>query len=335
MNIRPTQDTDPFSAETLVIDHATETDRIVAGLREQLRGMKKRGLVLGLSGGIDSSVSVALAVRAVGAKNVFCLFMPENDSDPESLRLGRLVAETFGVDAVVEDIGPTLQAMGCYERRDAFIRQLVPAYGDGWASKIVIANALEGEGYNISSLVVQDPQGKQTKLRMPPPVYLGIVAATNMKQRTRKQIEYYHADRLNFAVLGTPNRLEYDQGFFVKNGDGAADVKPIAHLYKSQVYALAAHLGVPEEIRRRPPTTDTYSLEQTQEEFYFSLPYDRMDLCLYGLNNGLPIEAVAQAAGLTATQVDRVWADIAAKRKATRYLHLGPQLVAAVEEIAG
>ncbi|WFU47586.1 NAD(+) synthase [Sinorhizobium terangae] len=333
MNIRPDQDKFVFSAGALKLDAAVETDRIVEGLRAQLRGMRKRGLVLGLSGGIDSSVSVALAVRAVGAKNVFCLFMPENDSDPESLRLGRLVAETFGVEAVVEDIGPTLAAMGCYERRDAFIRELVPDYGPDWASKIVIANALEGDGYNISSLVVQDPEGKQTKLRMPPSVYLGIVAATNMKQRTRKQIEYYHADRLNFAVLGTPNRLEYDQGFFVKNGDGAADVKPIAHLYKSQVYALAAHLDVPEEIRRRPPTTDTYSLAQTQEEFYFSLPYDRMDLCLYGLNNGISAEEVARAAQLTAIQVERVWADIAAKRKATRYLHLGPQLVQPVEEI--
>ncbi|WP_026620985.1 NAD+ synthase (plasmid) [Ensifer sp. WSM1721] len=334
MNIRPSEDTFGFSADALKIDEAAETERIVEGLRAQLRGMRKRGLVLGLSGGIDSSVSVALAVRAVGARNVFCLFMPENDSDPESLRLGRLVAETFGVEAIVEDIGPTLAAMGCYARRDAFIRELVPDYGPGWASKIVIANALEGEGYNISSLVVQDPEGGQTKLRMPPSVYLGIVAATNMKQRTRKQIEYYHADRLNFAVLGTPNRLEYDQGFFVKNGDGAADVKPIAHLYKSQVYALAAYLGVPEDIRRRPPTTDTYSLAQTQEEFYFSLPYDRMDLCLYGLNNGLNAEEVSRAANLTAAQVERVWADIAAKRKATRYLHLGPQLVQPVGEIA-
>lgn len=335
MNIRTTGGTGLFSAETLTIDHALETDRIVSGLRGQLRSMKKRGLVLGLSGGIDSSVSVALAVRAVGAKNVFCLFMPENDSDPESLRFGRLVAETFGVEAIVEDIGPTLKAMGCYERRDAFIRELVPDYGDGWASKVVIANALEGEGYNISSLVVQSPEGVQSKHRMPPSVYLGVVAATNMKQRTRKQVEYYHADRLNFAVLGTPNRLEYDQGFFVKNGDGAADVKPIAHLYKSQVYALAAHLGVPAEVCGRPPTTDTYSLEQTQEEFYFSLPYDRMDLCLYGLNHGIEIDAVAKAAGLTVVQVERVWADIAAKRKATRYLHLGPQLVQPVEEIAG
>ncbi|ASY65459.1 NAD synthetase (plasmid) [Sinorhizobium sojae CCBAU 05684] len=335
MNIRPDQERFVFSAETLKIDAAAETDRIVAGLRAQLRGMRKRGLVLGLSGGIDSSVSVALAVRAVGARNVFCLFMPENDSDPESLRLGRLVADTFGVEAIIEDIGPTLAAMGCYERRDAFIRELVPDYGPGWASKIVIANALEGDGYNISSLVVQDPEGNRTKLRMSPSVYLGIVAATNMKQRTRKQIEYYHADRLNFAVLGTPNRLEYDQGFFVKNGDGAADVKPIAHLYKSQVYALAAYLGVPDEICRRPPTTDTYSLEQTQEEFYFSLPYDRMDLCLYGLNNGLSAEQVGRVANLTAVQVERVWADVAAKRKATRYLHLGPQLVQPIAEIGG
>ncbi|ODT54973.1 MAG: NAD(+) synthase [Methylobacterium sp. SCN 67-24] len=335
MNIAPAPESLAFSAETLKIDGAAEIERIVAGLRAQLRGMRKRGLVLGLSGGIDSSVSVALAVRAVGAKNVFCLFMPENDSDPESLRLGRLVAETFGVAAVVEDIGPTLQAMGCYERRDAFIRELVPEYGPGWGSKIVIANALAGEGYNISSLVVEDPQGNRTKLRMPPTVYLGIVAATNMKQRTRKQVEYYHADRLNFAVLGTPNRLEYDQGFFVKNGDGAADVKPIAHLYKSQVYALAADLGIPEEIRRRPPTTDTFSLEQTQEEFYFSLPYDRMDLCLYGLNNGLPAEQVAAAAKLSTVEVERVFADIAAKRRATRYLHLEPQLVQPVTEIAG
>lgn len=333
MNVRPAPAR--FSTDTLSIDAAAEVERIVAALRAQLRAMKKRGLVLGLSGGIDSSVSLALATRAVGARNVFGLFMPENDSDPESLRLGRLVAQTFGVDAAVEDIGPALKAMGCYDRRDAFIRELVPEYGPGWASKIVIANALEADGYNISSLVVQDPQGRQQKLRMPPSVYLGIVAATNMKQRTRKQMEYYHADRLNFAVIGTPNRLEYDQGFFVKNGDGAADVKPIAHLYKSQVYALAAHLGVPEEIRRRPPTTDTYSLEQTQEEFYFSLPYDRMDLCLYGLNNGVTAAEVAAAAGLTEVQVERVWADIAAKRKATRYLHMEPQLVDKVAELAG
>lgn len=323
-----------FTSAALRIDAAAEADRIVAALRTQLRSpLRKRGFVIGLSGGIDSSVCAALAARAVGADRVLCLFMPEHDSDAESLTLGQLVASTYGLPSALEDIGPTLDAMGCYARRDALIRTLVPEFGAGWGCKVVIANALAGDGYAISSLVVQSPDGGQRKLRMPAEVYLGIVAATNMKQRARKQIEYYHADRLNYAVIGTPNRLEYDQGFFVKNGDGAADLKPIAHLYKSQVYELAAYLGVPETIRRRPPTTDTWSLAQTQEEFYFSLPYDKMDLCLYGLNNAIPAASVATAAELTVEQVERVWADIAGKRKVTRYLHLRPQLVQSVPEI--
>jgi NAD+ synthase len=253
--------------------------------------------------------------------------MPERDSESDSLRLGRLMAEALGIGHVVENIAPMLIAAGCYERRDECIRRLVPEFGPGWGCKVVIANPLAGEGFSLTMLVVQSPEGEQQKLRMPLDVYLGVVAATNMKQRTRKQIEYYHADRLNYAVIGTPNRLEYDQGFFVKNGDGAADVKPIAHRYKSQVYALAEHLGVPAEIRRRPPTTDTWSLAQSQEEFYFSLPYREMDLCLYGLNNGVPAGAVAQAAGLTAEQVERVWRDIAGKRRTTAYLHEPPLLV--------
>ena len=191
--------TESFSAKTLEIDPEAETARIVEKLRSQLGSeLRKRGLVLGLSGGIDSSVCAGLAARAAGAKNVFCIFMPERDSDPESLSLGREVAAAFGLTGEVEDIGPMLDGLGCYSRREAFIREVVPDYGPGWLSKIVIANSL----------------------RLPLRAYQGIVAATNMKQRTRKQIEYYHADRLNYAVIGTPNRLEYDQGFFVKNGDG-------------------------------------------------------------------------------------------------------------------
>ena len=320
-----------FSAQGLRLDAAAATEQITAAIREQvLRRLRKRGVVLGLSGGIDSSVTAALCARALGREKVFAVLMPEKDSDPESLRLGRLVTDTLGIASAIEDIAPILAAAGCYRRRDEFIRTLVPAFGPGWGCKLAIAGALAHEGYNITQLVVQSPDGAQQKLRMPLDVYLGIVAATNMKQRTRKGIEYYHADRLNYAVAGTPNRLEYDQGFFVKNGDGAADLKPIAHLYKSQVYQLAAHLGVPEEIRRRPPTTDTWSLAQTQDEFYFSLPYDRMDLCLYGLDHGIPAAAVARAADLSEDQVERVWCDIAAKRKATRYLHEPPLLVEAV-----
>jgi NAD+ synthase len=182
-------------------------------------------------------------------------------------------------------------------------------------------------------VVAQAPDGTQRRARVTPKAYLELVASTSFKQRTRKMMEYYHADRLNYAVVGTPNRLEYDQGFFVKNGDGSADIKPIAHLYKSQVYQLAEYLGVPDTIRMRPPTTDTYSLPQTQEEFYFSLPHEQLDLCLYAHNHSLPAEAVAPAVGLSVEDVGRVFRDIEQKRRATRYLHLPPLLVEPVPEL--
>lgn len=312
-----------FGPHTLILDAEAEVERIVAVMRTQLRkDLKRRGLVLGVSGGIDSSLCAALAARAVGPERVLCLLMPEADSDPESLALGRSLLASIGLEGIVEDIGDTLAAMGCYRRRDEAIRTLVPEFGAGWGCKVVIANALESDSFAVSYLVVQSPDGESRRLRMPAEIYQAVVAATNMKQRTRKQLEYYHADRLNHAVIGTPNRLEYDQGFFVKNGDGAADLKPIAHLYKSQVYQLAAHLGVPDAILRRPPTTDTWSLAQSQEEFYFSVPYAQMDLCMYGLDNDIPLAQVAEATGLDTGQVERVWADIAGKRRATRYLHL-------------
>jgi NAD+ synthase len=146
-------------------------------------------------------------------------------------------------------------------------------------------------------------------------------------------LEYYHADRLNYAVIGTPNRLEYDQGFFVKYGDGAADIKPIAHLYKTQVYQLAEYLGIPEEIIARIPTTDTYSLPQGQDEFYFSLPYDKMDICLYAKNNNVDPEITGRATGLTRKQVRRMYDDIDQKRSTTQYLHLPALLVDKVTEV--
>jgi len=325
-----------ISPDTLRVDAAQVIEQITTAVRDQtLRQLRRRGVVVGMSGGVDSSVVAALCVRAVGRERVLGLFMPEDDSDPESLRLGRRMADRLGIETVLEDIGPILRAAGCYQRRDEAIRQVIPEYGPGYKSKLVLPNVLAGGGYNVFSLVVESPEGTQTRVRLPLNAYLAVVAATNMKQRTRKQMEYYHADRLHYVVAGTPNRLEYDQGFFVKNGDGSADIKPIAHLYKTQVYHLAEALDVPEEIRSRPPTTDTYSLAQTQEEFYFSLPYDKLDLCLYGLNHRVPPEEVADAAGLTPEQVEWVYRDIEQKRKTTRYQHLPPLLVEPVREVMG
>ena len=324
----------PFSGEVLEIDREAVTRSIAAAVREQVMGtLRRRGAVVGLSGGIDSSVVAALAVRALGKEKVFGLFMPERDSSGDSLRLGRLLAESLGIETVLEDIAPTVEAAGCYRRQDEAIRTAFPEYGPGYKSKITLPSILESERLNVFLLTIQSPTGETKTSRMALGPYLQLVAATNFKQRVRKMMEYFHADRLNYAVAGTPNRLEYDQGFFVKQGDGAADFKPIAHLYKTQVYALAEHLGVPAEIRGRPPTTDTYSMEQTQEEFYFALPYDKMDLCLWGKNHGVAAADVAPVVGITAAQVERVYKDIDKKRMTTRYLHARPLLVEDVPEV--
>ncbi len=323
-----------FSARILDIDAAAVAARIQDKIREQVMGtMRKRGAVVGASGGIDSSVVVFLCVRALGPERVQVLFMPERDSSDDAITLGRMLTEAAGVDAITEDIAPALEGLGCYARQNQAIREVFPDYGEGWKCKITLPSILDSNRLNVFQLTVQDPSGQRQTKRMPVKAYLQLVAATNYKQRVRKMTEYYHADRLNYAVAGTPNRLEYDQGFFVKQGDGAADFKPIAHLYKTQVYQLAAHLGVPEEIRRRPPTTDTYSMPQSQEEFYFALPYDRMDLCLYGFNHDVPAAEVAPAVDLTAEQVERVYRDIQSKRRTTRYLHLPPQLIEEVIEL--
>ena len=311
-----------FSREVLRIDAARATADAERTIREQVLGtLRRRGAVVGVSGGIDSSVTAALCARALGKDRVFALLMPERDSSSDALRLGRALVQHLGIRHAVEDIAPVLEALGCYARQLEAIRMVFPEYGDGWRCKLALPSLLESDRLNITSLTVEDPQGKRRSSRMPPAAYLQMVAATNFKQRTRKSMEYYHADRLGYAVAGTPNLLEHDQGFFVKQGDGAADFKPIAHLYKTQVFALAEHLGVPEEIRRRPPTTDTFSLPQTQEEFYFALPYGDMDLCLWGYRHGTPAAEVAAALGLTAAQVERVYRDIEAKRRAGRYLH--------------
>jgi NAD+ synthase len=329
-----TTGTRPFGPASLRIDAELETAKITASLVSYLTHTKRRGAVVALSGGIDSSTVAALCVAALGPERVFGLHLPERESSPDTIMLSRLVADSLGIESTLMDITPILEATGCYQRRDYAIRMVCPDYGPGYRSKIVLPSILDSDSFRLHSVVVMAPDGRETKHRLTPRSYLGIVAATNFKQRVRKMLEYYQADRLNYAVAGTPNRLEYDQGFFVKLGDGSADVKPIAHLYKSQVYVLAEHLGVPEEIRSRLPTTDTYSLPQSQEEFYFSLPYAAMDLCLFGKNNGVPVAEVAAAAGLTVEQVKRVFRDIEQKRKTTRYLHLGPELPAEVPEIS-
>jgi NAD+ synthase len=323
------------SSHWLHIDPAAVADEIARAVAEQVSGtLRRRGVVVALSGGVDSSVCAGLAVRALGPARVLGLAMPERESDPCSLQLAREWAGALGIELVVEDVTAILEAFGCYRRRDDAARRVVPEFGAGWGMKVVLPG-LDAERLNVTRLVVRAPDGTERTERLPGHVYREIVAASSFKQRARKMMEYFHADRLHYAVMGTPNRLEYDQGFFVKGGDGLADLKPIAHLYKTQVYALARWLGVPDGVLSRPPTTDTYSLPQTQEEFYFALPAATLDVLLHARNGGLaPVEAALRA-GVRPPQAAAAYEDIARKRAATRPLHVTSLLVEPVPEVGG
>lgn len=314
----------------LELDLEAKAEELSAALAHSVQHvLRRRGVVVAVSGGIDSACVAALAVRALGRDRVFGLLLPERDSADESTVYGKELCEKLGIAYELHDIAPALEALGCYRRRDAAVRSVFPDFTPDMPWKIVLGRG----GLHVFYVIVRTPDGVEHRVRLTPAAYLEIVAATNFKQRTRKMLEYFHADRLVYAVAGTPNRLEFDQGFFVKQGDGAADVKPIAGLYKRQVYDLARHLGVTEAILSREPTTDTYSLEQSQEDFYFSVHYSQLDLLLWAKNHQIPAEEVGRVMGMPTEQVERVYADIDQKRRTTAYLHLPPLLLEEVGEI--
>jgi NAD+ synthase len=317
----------PVNRNVLDIDVAAETDRIVSWLRENMRGLHRTGAVLGVSGGIDSSVSLALCVKAFGPDRVVPLLLPEKDSDPASEDLARSLSAHYGVTPVLEIITPALDGYACYRRRDEAIARVFPEYDAkaGYKAKIVLPPGLLDEGtLNIYSLTIVTPDGTEKSLRLPPAEFAQIVAASNFKQRTRTAMLYYHAELRNFAVIGTPNKNEHDQGFFVKHGDGGVDLKPIVHLYKTQVYQLARFLEVPEVIQKRTPTSDTYSAPATQEEFFFRMPFEIMDLLWYAQENGIPAGETAEALGMTVGQVNNAFNDFTRKTRTTHYLRTPP-----------
>ena len=317
----------PMNKRVLDIDPAAETERIVQWLRENMRGLHRSGAVLGISGGIDSSVCLALCVKAFGPERVVPLLLPEKDSDPVSEDLARMLAAHYGVTPVLEVITPALDGYACYERRDAAIARVFPEYdaGAGYKAKIVLPPGLLEQGtLNIYSLTIITPDGEEKSARLRPAEFAQIVAASNFKQRTRAAILYYHAELRNYAVIGTPNKNEHDQGFFVKYGDGGVDLKPIVHLYKTQVYQLARHLEVPEIIQKRTPTSDTYSAPATQEEFFFRMPFETMDLLWYAQENRVPPEEIAETLDMTPEQVRHAFEDFTQKTRSTHYLRTPP-----------
>lgn len=318
----------PFSRDILKLDNVeTAVHEIIAKLKEDvLHKLYRKGGVVGISGGIDSSVCLALAVRAFGPERVLGVMIPEKDSSPESEQLATKLAGSLGVKAVKEVITPALDGLRCYERRDEAVRSVFSEY-DPREYKMKIGVKQSGLFTSLPplfSLTIVSPDGTESEKILPADEYLKIVAASNFKQRMRMSILYFHAESRHYAVIGTPNKQEQEQGFFVKYGDGGADVMPIGNLYKTQVYQIAKYLNIPEEIIKRTPTTDTYPAHQTQEEFFYQLPVDLMDIYWYGFEHDYSPGEVASVMGETEARVDALFANFRRKKRTTDYLRMSP-----------
>lgn len=317
----------PFSRNLLKInDLESLCNIIIRNMQDSvLRVLHRRGGIVGISGGIDSSVTLALTVRALAEKNVLGVIMPDADSNSESELFARILAEKFKVKTIVENVTPALKGFGCYKRRDEAISRVIPEFNPKTdKAKIIIQQIINEVIPPVFSVIVITPDGKEMSRMLPAKEYLQIVAATNLKQRSRMSMLYYHAERLHYAVIGTANKHEVDQGFFVKYGDGGVDIMPIGKLYKSQVYQLAEHLGIPEEIMNRTPTTDTYSAQQTQVEFFFQMPHEIMDLVDYGWENDYSPTEVALILGKKEQEIRNMYKNLERKAKTTDYLRMHP-----------
>jgi NAD+ synthase len=314
-----------FHKEILRIDCKTEAERIYAFIREQVSLQKREGAVVGISGGIDSALVITACLNALSKDRVLGIILPERESNPTSADYASIYAAKLRINTAILDITSSLTTLGAYQKRDEVIKRIFPEYTNRHKSKITLPpNLLAKDSFNFFSLKINDGQGNIKSARLDNRSVQTIVAATNMKQRTRMMHLYYYAEMNNYLVCGTTNRSEDVQGFFVKYGDGGVDIEPIAHLYKTQVYQLSGYLGVLQEILEREPTPDTYSFAQSDEEFYFRMPYATLDLLLYAWENHVPLDEICQVMSLTEEQVKRAFRDFSAKAKATSHLHTMP-----------
>ena len=314
-----------FTRDVLKIDCEKEAERISAFIKDQVLSMHRQGVVIGLSGGVDSALSAALSVKALGKDRVLGLILPEKESSPESEKLALEQAQRLGIVAEVVPITPVLEAFGTYEKRDAVVRSVFPDFGAGDTMKIALpSDILSRDGLNYFTLTVIASDGKARTARLSGEQARGIIAATSTKHRTRMMAQYYHAEKLNHLVCGTTNRSEALQGLFVKYGDGGVDIEPIAHLFKNQVYQLARHLGVTQAILDRAPCPDTYSAPVTDEEWFFRMPWEQLDLLLYAWENKVDEAEVSRVTGLTAEQIGRAFRDFTNKHNAARHMDRMP-----------
>jgi NAD+ synthase len=307
------------------VDLNEEIDFIVEFIKDQVRNEYKRdGIVVGLSGGVDSAVTAALSLKAVGEANIISLIMPEKESNPISSSLALEMAEKFNIKHITKDITPVLDGFGAYAARDEIVKRYFPEYDGTQKWKLVQPGSfLEKDSFNFYSLKLETAEGPKSK-RLKPRDLRAITGATDLKQRTRMATLYQVAEAENYVVAGTTNLSETALGFYVKYGDGGVDIEPLSYLYKTYVFQIAEHLGVPAGIVERLPSPDTFSAEVADDEFFFRLPYDKLDLFLWAMRDNVPADAVSKTLGVDIDKVSRILGDLKHKQEISGHLRRMP-----------
>jgi len=265
--------------------------------------LQRSGAVIGLSGGIDSAVTAALCVRAIGSEKVLGLIMPEKESEPESQVLAKQFADKYNIKTEIIDITSILDSFGVYKNKEKIVKEKFPNFNNDCKYRVVVPPKFENT-VGIPYLDILDDKNKQHKLKISSFEFLALTAATSIKHRVRMTMLYYHGERNNLAVIGTTNKSEYLQGYFVKYGDGGSDIEPIVNLYKSQVYQLGQFLNMPQEILTKDASPDVWSFTTNDEEFFYSVPYEKVDLILYARENNLTVKEIQKLSNLSIENIE-------------------------------
>ena len=297
-----------FSKDILVIKDIQNLTKLLENFirKQTFEDYRKRGIIIGISGGIDSAVAAALACNAVGNENVLGIILPEKESNRESQELAKTLCNKLKIKYVVEDITQILESGSVYQIREKIVQKLFPEYNNSCKYRLIFRENFDNDGLSIPYLEIQDARNQIHKIKVSLDDYLTMTAATNIKHRTRMSRLYYHAEKNNFLVCGTTNKAEFQQGYFVKYGDGGVDIEPLVNLFKTQVYQLAEYLNVPSEIIQREASPDTWSFDISDEEFFFSLTYDIIDLMLYAREKSIPLNEVCSILELDEDKVKRI-----------------------------